>query len=138
MQAQNFSRFAFSQHFKGPAANLAICGKPLCRHTGVDRQRESLTADGAKNDFRNFHVAFSLKFPWIRHKIQLALVKALSRGRPRDNPGEVFGDSPTCIWTYAVALFMRLLHDRGGKEQVGRSVLRSVEFYEPFSCQQCF
>lgn len=55
--AENFARLAFGDHFKRPAADLAIGGEPLPGQAGVDDQLASLPAVRAKGFSEFFHAA---------------------------------------------------------------------------------
>jgi hypothetical protein len=55
VQAQNFTRFAFSDYFKRTAANLAVRGETVEWNCGINHQFEGLAAERALDGFRFFH-----------------------------------------------------------------------------------
>ena len=55
LHAQDFTRFAFGNHFKWPAADLTIGRKSLCRGARIHHQIEALAAIWALDGFADFH-----------------------------------------------------------------------------------
>src|SRR5881397_4175825 len=56
-QGENLSRLAFRDDLEGPAANLAVRGKLLRGHAGVDHQFEGLPAIGTLHGVGHLYVA---------------------------------------------------------------------------------
>jgi hypothetical protein len=48
-------RFAFSNHFEGATADLAVGGKPLVCDTRINHQIKALAAVWALNGLSDFH-----------------------------------------------------------------------------------
>jgi len=60
LQAQNFTRFALGDDFKGVAAHFTISRKTLRSDAGINDQFTALAAKRTKNRFRDFHSAYKL------------------------------------------------------------------------------
>jgi len=57
-EAQNFTRLALSEDFKGAAADFAIGREPLHRDGGINDKIKFLSAKRALDGFGNFHITF--------------------------------------------------------------------------------
>ena len=54
-ETQHFTRLAFGDDLEWPAADFAVGGETLKRHTRVNHQVEALAAKRALDGFRDFH-----------------------------------------------------------------------------------
>src|SRR5262245_16385380 len=63
LKTEDFPRFAFHQHLKGPATYFTIGSEALGSNAGIDDQLEMLAAKRALNAFRNLHRRKLLHLP---------------------------------------------------------------------------